>query len=299
MGITFSTDERTELYRVLAEESSDIYLKTDSNGFIVHATPGLTQLGFAMPEMLIGPHLLDLVEPDRRGDVGEALNAAITGSFERGWVPFRAAGGALEHRWFEIRLRALRNQRQSVYGALGVVRSIDDRRSLEDRLFAAEMTDPLTGLTNRKAFMAMLDHLVAARETGCLAIFSIDHLKAINMECGQATGDDVLVSFAELLRVMLRSDDILSRIGGDSFAVMLPQTSPGQAEAVCRRIVETLWEISQSVKRSGLTITASAGLTRIGDTLDSTLKRAELALFHARARGRNRLETEHAATTIN
>jgi GGDEF domain-containing protein len=87
------------------------------------------------------------------------------------------------------------------------MRSIDERRCLEEQLFTAAMTDPLTGLTNRQAFIAMLQHLVDQRIDGCLAVFDIDHFRAINMQYGQFAGDDVLVVFAELVRDMMRKQE--------------------------------------------------------------------------------------------
>jgi diguanylate cyclase (GGDEF)-like protein len=152
------------------------------------------------------------------------------------------------------------------------------------------MTDPLTGLTNRRAFIAMLQHLVDERIEGCLALFAIDHLKAINMKYGQAMGDEVLVAFSDVLRSLVRSQDTISRIGGESLAVLLPQAAPKQAQAVCQRVIATLSEIRKKAGSSGFTTTASAGVARIGESLDDTLKRAEMALFFAKATGRNRLE---------
>jgi len=286
--MNFSPHERRALYRVLAEDTDDVFLKTDRDGFVVDASPGIGRLGFAVPDMLVGPHLLDLVDPAFRDGVRAAHATAMTGRGRNGWISFRASAG---RSWYEMRLDGLGNRRGQIYGALGVIRCIDDRREFEQRLFAAEMTDPLTRLTNRRAFVAMLDHLVEARDPGCLALFSVDHLKAINMKYGQATGDEVLVVFADLLRAMMRHDDIISRIGGDCLAVLLPGATPRDAECICRNVVETLSDVSRA-GGNGMHITASAGLARIGRSLDSTMKRAELALFHARATGRNRLATE-------
>jgi diguanylate cyclase (GGDEF)-like protein len=150
------------------------------------------------------------------------------------------------------------------------------------------MTDPLTGLTNRQAFVAMLQHLVQANAGGCLAIFDIDHFKAINMQYGQSIGDEVLVSFAEFLRTLVRSDDIVSRIGGESLGVLLLKATPDQAETMCQRIIAALAEIGQFGRR--ISVTASAGVARIHGSVDDTIRRAELALFLAKAKGRNRLE---------
>ena len=165
-------------------------------------------------------------------------------------------------------------------------------RSLEEQLFTVAMTDPLTGLANRKAFIAMLQHLLDDRIDGCLAVFDIDYLRAINMRYGQFVGDDVLIVFSDLVRSMTRSTDIISRIGGESLGILLPGTTPSHAKAICQHIIDTLSEISRTTGQDNIPITASAGIARIGVSVDNTIKRSELALFMAKAKGRNRLEME-------
>jgi diguanylate cyclase (GGDEF)-like protein/PAS domain S-box-containing protein len=289
MGVDFTRGERCALYSLLEEGANDIFLKTDRSGFIVHASPAFMQFGFALQQLLFGPHLADLVHASQREAVRSAHRAALMGFEREDWIEFRAASGEQRGKWFELQMRCLRDAGNRIAGTLGMVRSIEERRALEDRLFAAEMTCPLTGLTNRKAFVAMLSHLIAEQQPGSLAIFSVDYLKAINLRHGQSTGDEVLVVFADYLRAMLRSQDIISRFGGQSLAVLLPGTDEAEAEAVCRTLIETLSQLGGAAP-DGIPITASAGVGPIGPSLDATIKRAELALVHARAKGRNRLE---------
>jgi diguanylate cyclase (GGDEF)-like protein/PAS domain S-box-containing protein len=292
--MTFTPQESTALYGLLADSTSDIILKTNREGFILHASPGLEQLGFPLPTMLIGPHLLDLVHPSYEEKVQSELAAAFRGEPGRTWFDVAVVTADRRRRWFEMQVRSLADGQGNIYGALGIMRSIEERRSLERRLFAAEFTDQLTGLTNRKAFVSMLQHLVEERVGGCLALFDIDYFQAINMQYGQTVGDKVLVVFADLLRTMTREEDIVSRIGGECLGVLLPGVLPSDAQAVCQRIVSTLSELRREVGVDSFTITASAGVSRIDNSVDDTIKRAELALFLAKAKGRNRLEMESA-----
>ncbi len=295
MRVQFTSQEGSALYRLLAVNTQDIILKTDRQGFIVHASPAIERLGVMLPAMLIGPHILDLVHPSCAAAVKSEHEAAINGRQEGKWIEFPALTAERDERWFEIQVQCLADDNDRIYGALSVMRSIEERRSFEEKLFAAAMTDPLTGLTNRKAFISMLQHLVDEEVGGCLALFDIDHFKTINMRYGQSTGDEVLVVFADLLRTLVRSDDIVSRVGSESLAVLLPRATPDQAEAVGQRIVTSLSEIRQAAGPKSLAITASAGVSRIGKSLDDTIKRAELALFFAKTKGRNRLEMDNAA----
>lgn len=297
MGMNFTVQESSALYGLLAETSSDIILKTDRDGTIVHASPGIQKLG-VQPLAEVGPHLLDLVAEPGRAAVASALEAAMAGGQSVQWVEFPALTADARESWFEIRIRPLTDDAGAVYGMLAVMRSIDDRRALRDQLFAATYTDPLTQLTNRAAFISMLEHMIAQGMDGCLAMFSIDFFRTINMKHGQIVGDEVLRVFADLLREMLRSDDIISRIGSERFAVLLPRTTPEQAQAICARVVATLADLRRKVGDSRLAITTSGSVARIADSMDSTIERAELALFCAKAKGRNRLEMEKPRRVI-
>lgn len=296
--MNFTVQDSSALYGLLAESSSDVILKTDLGGCILHASQALDRLGFRTSGTQSPPCLLDLVAPESRDEVGRAYAEALSGSGAGHRVEFPALTTDQRQRWFEIQTRALKNESGEAYGALSILRNVDERRRLEQQLFAATYTDPLTKLTNRAAFVSMLEHMVDKQMDGCLALFSIDFFRTINMQYGQSTGDDVLVVFANLLRELLRAEDIISRIGSERFAVLLPRATPDQAEAVCARVIATLAEVRQKVGESRFAITASASVARIGDSLDSTIERAEMALFVAKAKGRNRLELEKALQKV-
>lgn len=292
MGMNLTVQESSALYGLLAECTSDVILKTDCEGSILHASPAFERLGFRAAGGQAASKLLDLVEPSHRDEVAKAHAEALQGREGGEWIEFPAITSDERQHWFQIQTRALRNDREEIYGALSIMRSVDERRHLKDQLFTATYTDPLTRLTNRAAFISMLEHMIEKGMDGCLALFSIDFFRTINMKYGQSAGDEVLVVFADLLREMLRSEDIISRIGSERFAVLLPRTSPEQAQAICHRVVTTLADLRQKVGDSRFAITASASIAHIGGTLDSTIERAELALFCAKAKGRNRLEME-------
>ncbi|EJL25033.1 PAS domain S-box/diguanylate cyclase (GGDEF) domain-containing protein [Novosphingobium sp. AP12] len=299
MGMNFTFQESSVLYGMLAESTTDVILKTDPKGFIVHATSAISDLGSGEQVRepgrdvgaLVGPHLLDLVSPEAKQQISRAHERAMAGE-DMGWIEFPALTRDNRKRWFEIRLRALLRHDGAPYGVLGVMRNVDELRSLSERLFTATYTDPLTGLTNRTAFISMLEHMLEAGMDGCLALFSIDFFRTINMQYGQNVGDEVLTVFSDLLREMLRTEDIISRIGSERFAVILPRVTAVEAEGICRRVVTTLAELKQKVGTSHFEMTASASVARIGTSLDSTIERAEMALFVAKAKGRNRLEME-------
>lgn len=295
MTVQFTQQESSALYRLLADTTSDIILKTDRKGFIVHASPAIQRLGISLPSMLIGPHIQDIVHPTCAAAIGEHHQDALEGRQNGQWVEFPALTRDLSERWFEIQMRRLVDDRQQVYGAISIMRSIEERRSFEQQLFTATMTDPLTRLTNRSAFMTMLRHIVEEKSGGFMAIFALDHLKAINMKNGHSVGDEALVAFADVVRTHLRSQDIISRFGGDSLGVLLPAATIEQAEQICAQIVDVLAQKRQIAGVGDVALTVSAGAARIEKSVDDTVKRAEMALFFAKTNGRNRLEMDGKA----
>ncbi len=298
MGVEFTLQERSALYGLLAENSSDIIFKSDSRGFVQTASPAIECLGYRPSAMLFGPHVRELVHPGYGEAIDAAHREALIGHGDGQWLEFPAGSGKRGAQWFEIQMRGLRGSDGKAYGVLSIMRCISARKSLEDRLFAAELTDPLTRLTNRIAFIAMLDHLVAAPTGGCLALFDLDHFMTLNMRYGQSAGDEMLRSFADLLRSLTRQEDIISRIGGERFGILFPGLDQRKASELCQPIVETLAQLGRIAVALDFSVTTSAGIAPIYHSVDRTIKRAEVALFLAKARGRSRIETSGGDVTL-
>lgn len=291
MYVDFTVQERSVLYGLLADNSGDIILKTDLRGFVLAASPGFERLGHSLSATLIGPHLRDLFHPEHGELIAEEHRAAIVSRGTSGWFELAAGPDRRKPQWFEVQVSPVSDHVGRIYGALAVMRCISRRKSLEERLFAAEFTDPLTRLTNRIAFVTMLDHLVMHPQPAALALFDIDHFMTLNMRFGQSAGDDLLRDFAGLLRAVARRDDIISRVGGERFGVIMPGLTPDEAAELCLPIVEVIGEAGRATPDSDLAISTSVGIARIAHSTDSTVRNAELALFMAKAKGRSRIET--------
>lgn len=297
MDVDITYRESSTLYRLLTEDTQDMVLVTDREGVIRHSSIPCGAVDAPFPAQILGRPIEELVDSAYAAGIRGEHDATIAGRASGKGLEFSAPSASGEQRWFELRMRALADEQGQIYGTIGIVRDIEDRRKLQDQLFQAAMTDPLTGLTNRRAFISMLHYLVERNIGGCLAIFNIDYFRAINMQHGLACGDETLVAFSNLLRSLMRSEDIVSRIGGESLGILLPQTQPEAALAICRRVNAHLAGVTLSLRDKPVSFTASAGVARIGGSVDGTLSRAELALFLAKAKGRNRVELEERPRT--
>jgi diguanylate cyclase (GGDEF)-like protein len=176
---------------------------------------------------------------------------------------------------------------------------ISQLRRREAQLLELARTDALTGLTNRRHFMRVLAReLQRARRyqlpLACVML-DLDDFKGINDRHGHLVGDEVLVAVAGALRAAVRETDVVARYGGEEFAVLLPSTSlegAGDVAERCRALIEG---ITLPAEDGPVRITTSMGVASYPDTeaadVDDLLRAADQALYAAKRRGKNRVET--------
>jgi two-component system cell cycle response regulator len=187
---------------------------------------------------------------------------------------------------------------------LARVRTQIRRKRLQDRLhenysrsLSLALTDELTGLYNRRYVFAHLTELMARLPEGsattAVMMFDIDHFKQVNDRHGHLAGDDVLRELAKRALHNVRSVDLVGRLGGEEFVVVMPETSLGGATIVADRlrlaVADELFVVGTGEK---LPVTISVGLAITGqpeDTLEALLKRVDDALYAAKNGGRNRV----------
>ena len=160
---------------------------------------------------------------------------------------------------------------------------------LIDELRRAALTDPLTGLPNRRAFFDELAKAAVAGEPAVVAMIDIDHFKAVNDRFGHAAGDEVLRQVATIARGSFRAADCVARIGGEEFAVILRAITLEQASGVCQRLVDRLSDIRLECPGGPVRVTISTGIAAIADNGEAALASADEALYQAKRAGRSRL----------
>jgi diguanylate cyclase (GGDEF)-like protein len=163
---------------------------------------------------------------------------------------------------------------------------------LRQALALAAETDPLTGLLNRRSFNPHLEALVteavAHGRSLSVVMFDLDHFKRLNDTHGHPTGDRTLEAVAAILQSQSRGDDLVSRFGGEEFAVALPRATNADARAYTERVADALRLLQIA---AGLTVSISAGissLTAEQESAETLLLRADLALYAAKDAGRSR-----------
>ncbi|NVE95018.1 GGDEF domain-containing protein [Altererythrobacter lutimaris] len=281
------------LYGILADLGGDIVIKSDRFGFIEQASHGLSEAGFDLSQQLIAPHLADLTDALHAGLVRETYELAMqTGEAPQAIeIPLCAEG--LEPQWYALTLRPLpahAEKEGGPVGAIAVMRCVEQERALQSRLFASAKTDPLTGIANRHAFFANVNRLMLMGQSGAVALFEIDRFRAIGLRFGQQASDSVIEAFAGFLANMLDETHILARIEDNRFAVMLPGVDQREAIDCASEIVSTFAEISRDAELEEMRLTASASVCQLGECLDETLMRGEVALTLARSAGGFRVE---------
>jgi diguanylate cyclase len=174
------------------------------------------------------------------------------------------------------------------------------QQSLE-AIRAESLTDPLTGLGNRKYFDRMIDMAVqtalANNEPLSLLMFDIDHFKSFNDSYGHLTGDQVLRLVGLSLKQTIKGQDITARYGGEEFVVVLPNTALRQALTVADHIRRAVMAKELKKKSTGeilgrVTISVGVSMLKPGDDTDSLIERADACLYAAKRNGRNRVICE-------
>ncbi|ALO47633.1 GGDEF domain-containing protein [Pseudohongiella spirulinae] len=171
---------------------------------------------------------------------------------------------------------------------------IERRKTLESELKQQALTDPLTGLSNRRQYEMLfrreLDRHLRHGNPLVLGLIDLDHFKDINDQYGHDVGDQVLCHVAELLQAPLRQSDILGRFGGEEFIFILPDSDLDQARLVAERMRQSLETTRLVLEGKSIRVTATFAVTQVCATdteLNNIIRRVDSALYQGKHQGRN------------
>jgi len=254
-------------------------------------------LGYSQAEWLADPRLwARCVHPeDRARVVAEEERDVASGGAIRSEYRMVARDG---HVLWVIDEAVLRLDPDGSPRYDGLLIDITEHKRLESQLQFLAEHDPLTGLCNRRRFVeeltAEVKRLRRQPQPASLLMLDIDNLKAVNDSLGHRAGDRLIRATAEALSWRLRETDTVARLGGDEFAVLLRGTGGETAENLAVRLLDGVRSRLRALAKDGIDAAVSAGLADLRpevDSPDDALAAADLAMYEAKRRGGDRVET--------
>jgi len=284
--------ESEEQYRLLAENSSDVIMRS-RHGLVLWISPSLERaLGWA-PNEWIGRDFFSHIHPDdvdsTRRDVAtvyDGLGAVVR---------FRVAARDGSYHWVESHAEPYRDAYDQIDGVVSTLRVVDDAVAAEQELARRATYDDLTGLLRREEVITRLANLGRrVRRPGeeCALVFcDIDDFKTVNDTQGHAAGDQLMRTVAARIRSAVRIGDTVARMGGDEFLVVLDGVHDlAEAAAIAEkiRVAATVADVAGPAGRPS-TLSLGVTLSAPGEPVDTMIARADRAMYKAKEEGRNRV----------
>lgn len=267
----------------LIDQMSDGMITLDGDWHVVDYNPAASRI-------LAGEHTLALGDfcPLLEPYLDQVENAVLESE-----ITLQDHG---KQRIYDMTIRPLCDNNEHVIGTLISFHDITDLKNLLQITRQLAVQDPLTGILNRRYFNTLageeIDHADQNHLHCCVVMIDIDFFKEINDTMGHAAGDQVLQAFVQTLRRMLRSTDLLARIGGDEFVLLLPDTNLQTARTLTERLCKAIAsEPLATADYGNVRITISMGIAeRVGSeipSLDELINQADQNLYRAKKMGRN------------
>ncbi|MDX1593638.1 MAG: diguanylate cyclase [Gammaproteobacteria bacterium] len=284
---TEELEESETRFRQLAEAAFEAILVCEGT-VILDCNDAAAELYGYPKERLVGNSILQLVEPASVEVMDRQLASARSEPFEAHHL--RRDGTVVP---VELRIREIHYR--GADALVLAVRDITEHKEMEARLRHLASTDPLTGIANRRYFMerGRAEQARALRYDQPLSVMmlDVDHFKRINDTHGHDVGDQALKALTAECGHALRASDLLGRLGGEEFALLLPSTSREGGAILAERIRGRIEAMRIPLPSGELAFTVSIGICTLdGDeSFDALLNRADKALYAAKHGGRNRV----------
>ena len=285
--LTARLQAREELFRALVTGASDLITLHEADGTVLYASPAVERVLGLRGEELLGGSIGDLVEPSDRLRMGALFQEVLDSPGHQAEMMVRVTAAGGEYRWMQVQLKNALDD-PSVGGIVGNARDVHERYLLEQQLTHAAFHDPLTGLGNLAQTRALLRAAYEIPRQATVVLVDLDGFKAVNDTFGHAHGDALLQQVAERLSGCLRTDDEVTRIGGDEFVLVLNGLQ--DAAAISSRVLTVLRE-PVPVAGTSVSVRASLGvaLTTDAESPDELLRNADLAMYSSKEAGRDRV----------
>ena len=276
-------------YRELVENANDLVFTADADGLVTTLNRAGERMTGYLREEIIGAPVARLLHSSERADAQRSFLDALESSDR---IVTDVEVTTRDGRLLALELSARRVDLDGGSRVIqGIARDVTERRSWEARLERQALHDSLTDLPNRLLLRERLISAVTASaadgEPFGLMLLDLDRFKDVNDTLGHPMGDLILQQVGPRLRSVLKDGDLIARVGGDEFAVLLPRASADQAEAVARRLLEAL-ETPFPVPGRMITTGASIGIAMFPNHAtgaDALMRQADVAMYAAKRSG--------------
>ncbi len=274
----------------------DVFYRTDMQGVITMMSPSsFDAIGYTPDEMNGRPMAEFYCDASDRERV---VRAITEGGGRAKHVEACMVHKSGEHIWVSTNAHVRLNEQGEPMCVEGIARNISERKTMEEHLARVARLDDLTQLLNRRQFLAEAATQLAItkryQRPVTVAMLDLDHFKSINDRYGHAVGDRVLIYFSDCCRRQFRSTDIVGRMGGEEFAVLMPESSPDAAYEVLQRLRGELKEHPLETEGNTIFLSFSAGLASVDSEniqeLDGLLRMADRLLYQAKGSGRDQVQ---------
>jgi len=281
--------ESEHRFREMTDLLPEIIFEADGSGRIIFMNlSGLTRLGYSRSSLEHGLYQKDLYY---RVESTSPLPSSLLPDNRSVEYKVQCSDGTS----FPALLRTSSiREGDMTTGERGILIDISKLKDFQNKLETLAISDPLTGCYNHRMFIELahkeFNRSKRSHRVSCLLMLDLDYFKHINDNWGHQAGDDGLVHFVNLCRRNLREGDILGRMGGEEFAILMPDTDIEQAETVAERIRTMLEEHPLSFGGARIPLTVSIGVSKVtSEGIEVALSNADKALYEAKHQGRNKV----------
>ena len=286
--------QKDKYYRTLVENSYDCILMYDNNGIVTYISPSVTRVTGYTEDDLLGQTLEGFIYEEDREDASVNLRYVAENPGSSSLVERRIRHKNGDVLWIESRL-ANHLDDPDIQGVTINFHVITDRKEAEEKIHRLANYDTLTGLANRHLLQSCLLRDIescAAKDSKLAFMYvDLDRFKQINDTLGHATGDDLLIAVTEFMKNCLRQGDTLARVGGDEFAIVLPNIETHEAQAIAERLLRHL---KKPIKAGAHRVQtgASIGISMYpehSESAEDLFRFADMAMYSAKS-DRNRFQ---------
>lgn len=279
-------------FRALAKYSTDIIVRFDSNLKCLYANPAVQEIIKADVENIIGSTLKEMGLPKNLSNILEEAIDFVFNNAKPNNVEFR-----LNERWYHWSLMPEFSEEKTSSNKVSAVitsaRDITERKLIEEKIRYKSYHDELTGLHNRAYFNENLKHLNSEKYMPLSMILAdLNGLKITNDTLGHKAGDQLLIRISRILEETCREEDIIARIGGDEFVILLPNTTKEVVRVICQRIKEACNQSPKDPIKPSVAL-GYATKKNVSKAIEVVFKKAEDNMYHNKM-----YESESSNTTI-